>query len=269
MARFPTVPWVRLVCTMLLLAVACSRPPAADPEPERPARPAPPPTPAPAETVEDRFRASYVSEVAITPDAELQEWVRKLDDPGQAEPAYKALHKRRDALGVLRKAVWHTRPNVRTNAARLLVKLDDHDPATADALIDVLLHDRDEDVRANVARALVSYRDSGVTDALILVLETDPNANARENAAWALGAVGDKKSIDAIIVSLEDEDTRVRLRSVTALRKLKARGAIPALVERVRDKNDIVRERAVQTLRELTGKKIGESYDLWKRATGS
>lgn len=255
-----------------LLVGGCARSSApAEAEPER-RRPAPTTEPAPTAesmlTVEDRFRARYVSEVAITEDEGLREWLRAIDDPDKADDAYEALRKRKDALPALRAAVWHTRPNVRTNAARILVKWDDHDPATADALIDVLLHDRDEDVRANVARALVSYKDSGVTDALILVLETDPNPNARENAAWALGAVGDKKSIDALIASLDDEDTRVRLRSVSALRKLKARVAIPALVERVRDKNDIVRERAVQTLRELTGKKLGQQYELWKRATG-
>lgn len=259
---------LRAVARLLLLMtlVACRSHPTE--EPDRPSIVSPPPE-LPAPAAADRFRAHYLAESAITDDPTLIEPIRSLVRADAGVAAYEALRKRKDALPALRRAVWHREPNVRTNVARILVKLDDHDPATADALNDVLLHDADADVRANVARALVTYKDSGVTDALISALDTDPDGAVRENAAWALGAVGDKKSIEALVGSLDDAETRVRLRSVTALRRLKARVAIPALIERVRDANVVVRRRAVQTLQELTGKKLGESYDLWKRATGA
>ncbi|GMV44114.1 MAG: hypothetical protein AMXMBFR64_58300 [Myxococcales bacterium] len=258
------VSWGRSVLLLGAWLAACQR---HAPEPvEEPPPPVPVVAPA-APAKEDRFRSTYVAESAITTDPALLELIRSLVRSDGGEAVYEAVRSRKDALPALRRAIWHREPNVRTNAARILVKLDDHDPETADALVDVLLHDADADVRANIARALVPYKDSGVTDALILALETDPDGAVREHAAWALGAVGDKKSIDALVASLDDAETRVRLRSVSALRRLKARDAIPALVERVRDSNVVVRERTVQTLRELTGKKIGESYDLWKRAT--
>lgn len=270
-----------------LLAACPTQTTDAPKEPEKPKVVAPAPTPEPATTPSinpallaadmpganaeptlARFKSVYLAEAAVTTDEGLLTELRKLSDPDNAKAVFETIKDRDGIVPVLRKAMWLRDPNVRSNVAKILVLLDDHATETADALIDVVLHDADGDVRSNVARTLVTYADKATVTPLITVLESDPRLTARENAAWALGQIGDKKAIQPLIKALEDPETRVRLRSVSALKRLKAREATRDLVERVKDSNVIVRERAVQALQEITGKKIGESYDQWKKAVG-
>lgn len=215
-----------------------------------------------------RFKSVYLAEEAISTDESFLAELHKLTDPDQAKGVFETLKGRDDVLPPLRKAMWHRDPNTRSNVARILVLLDDHAPETRNALVDVVLHDADGDVRSNVARALVTYADKETVTPLITVLASDPRLTARENAAWALGQIGDRRAVKPLVSALDDPETRVRLRAVSALKRLKAKEAIKDLVERVQDPNMVVRERAVQTLQELTGKKIGEDYAKWKKAVG-
>ena len=215
-----------------------------------------------------RFRSQYLADRAITDDPELLAQIEKLKDAGKGKEVLAALKGNKDALPGLRKALWHPNANVRSNVAKILLLLDDHSRETTEALVESVLHDGDGDVRANVARVLVTYKEKDTVPALITVLESDPKTAARDNAAWALGQIGDRRAIQPLIEALNDRETWVRLRAVGALKRLKAKEAIPELVEVVGDSNSVVRERAVQTLQALTGKKIGEDVARWKAAVG-
>jgi HEAT repeat protein len=204
---------------------------------------------------------------AVTLDADLREPIESMAKAGQAKAVLDQLTPRRDrAVPALRRALRHPEQNVRIQAAMVLARLSERSRETTQVFAAALLGDPSQEVRAAVGRELIQYRDPALVPALERSLAADPYETARANAAWALGEHGRGESVDALVKALGDEATWVRLRSLTALRKLKARKALPAIVERVRDSNALVRERAVDALRKITGKKIGEDYERWKKA---
>lgn len=153
------------------------------------------------------------------------------------------------ALTLIRMALTATNKNIRMQSALLLANMKDISEETVAVLCDSVLYDPDPDVRATSAKAFVVIKAPSATDTLIRSLLEDPFETARANAAWALGNNPGKGVVDALKKALSDKDTWVRLRAVSALKKLNARQAIPEIKERACDQNAMVRERAEETLR--------------------
>lgn len=73
------------------------------------------------------------------------------------------------------------------------------------ALIPLMDHPQ-EQIRAEVAKALGEFDDPDVIAALVDALETDESPNVRRWAAWALGEIGNPAATDALAVALENDE---------------------------------------------------------------
>jgi HEAT repeat protein len=176
-----------------------------------------------------------------------------LSDPKRgAEALEEAKRGGREALVALRKALRCDRKNVRVQAVLVLGNLKKVGKEEVEALRDALLLDPDEDVRAYSAKAFVAIKDKGAVPALVRCLKEDPFPQARANAVWALSLIGGGQEVkEAVIKALSDEDAWVRLRAVSAIGRLKIRGAESELARLKDDPSPMVRERALQVLKEL------------------
>ena len=287
MARHRPVPsYIAPLAVVLLLVGACQKsfrapaPDAAAPAPRPTAATdttAPAPSPAPDAEPANRYGEPpppggsdgypLLKTGQVTDVAELRAQVEALTKAGSAKSVLDALQADRErALPAMRLALRHEETNVRVQAAMILVRLGRPSRETTDAFVAALLKDPNQEVRATVGRALTDYTDAALIEPLLTSLAKDPYGTARANAAWALGSQGSKAAVDGLVAALDDEETWVRLRSLTALKRLKATKALAAVVERLRDPNTLVRERALETLQKLTGKRIGPDYDKWKKA---
>jgi HEAT repeat protein len=176
-----------------------------------------------------------------------------LSDPKRgAEALEEAKRGGREALIALGKALRCDKKNVRVQAILVLGNVKKVGKEEVEALKDALLLDPDEDVRAYSAKAFVAIRDKSAVQALARCLKEDPFAQARANAAWALSLIGGGQEVkEALIKALSDEDAWVRLRAVSAIGRLKIRGAESELARLKDDPSPMVRERALQVLKEL------------------
>lgn len=200
---------------------------------------------------ERRYPLSDPDGLASNPD-ELR-LLRDMEKPERGPATLQAIQRKRaEGMQTLRKALRSENRGARIqacliygNLGRTLGKQD------IEALADAVLLDPDPDVRATAAKAFVAIRSREAVPALVRSLAEDPYAPARANAAWALGQIGGKGVVEVLRKSLRDEDTWVRLRSVTALGRLRAREAIPDLRALAADPNAMVRERVAEVLRSL------------------
>lgn len=202
----------------------------------------------------ERFRADYKTTEDITSDAELIKAIEKLKQSDQGQEVFDKLKPRKDqVLPILRKALWHESPNVRSHTAKMLHLYNDETDATTKALVDVLLHDADDDVRSVVARVLVSHKPKEAVPALIEVVTSDPFVHARANAVRALGEIRDSRGKAAIKKGLNDPESWVRLRALGAVEEMRIREMRDIVERMTRDPNTKVREKAQKTLRRLGG----------------
>lgn len=267
-----------VLALVILAASACrSRQPADEGQPPpTPEESAPstapadePETPEP-EDVAPGPGADYelIGSSGISDDPQLVRAILELKKAFAAKGVMERLFRDKEAaLPALRNAVRHREINVRVQAAEILVAAEAVSPETTAVFAEAVRHDPKPDVRAAIARALVHYKDPALLEPLLEVLKEDPDATARANAAWALGSLGEDGAVPALIAALDDTETWVRLRSTSALKRLKARDALPRLVELLeKDANSIVRERAHQALQAITGKKYKkDDIKRWKR----
>ena len=234
----------------------------------------------PSESAQDDSEASegaggyrFLSIGEVSDDPDVRREIAALSKAGNAKTVMdKLVRDKARSVPALRLALRHRDQNVRIQAADVLARLSEPSPETSAAFTAALQRDPNQEVRAAVARALTQYEDPTVVPVLLAAIEGDSYGMVRANAAWALGAqesvAGDARrdAVDGLAKALGDKETWVRLRSLSAIKRLRGTKALPAVVERVKDENSVVRERAVQTLQKLTGKKFGEDYEKWKRA---
>jgi HEAT repeat protein len=87
---------------------------------------------------------------------------------------------------------------------------------TLDPLLQILLNDRDSEIRYNAAEGLHYLRDNRAADALIAGLK-NPQSAIRKESARLLSALKDERAVDALIYALKDNDIEVREWAVEAL----------------------------------------------------
>lgn len=179
-----------------------------------------------------------------------------MTDPKRGSETLDAAKKAGKAgVDLMRRALGSSNRTVRMQAALVLGNLKDKSKETVTALTEALLLDPDPDCRATAAKTFVVIEVRDAVPALLRSLNEDPFEPARANAAWALGNIGSTAALPALRKALKDEDTWVRLRSVSALKKMKARVALADLEDHYRnDPNPMVRERAGQAIQAITGK---------------
>ena len=238
-------------------------------EAERTVAPTPAPEPEPPSTGAARPDPDYrfVAYEDITKDAALDKLIKGLAETGNAKSLRKAFEARRnEAIPALLLALRAPSANIRSQSALILNRMDCKSKAYTEALNKMVLSDPDPDVRGMAGRVMVYYRNRGNTAALAEALVKDTAEGVRMHAAWALGASHDPAGTAALIYALDDKSTDVRLRTVGALKRIKARKAVPWIVSRLSDDNAVVRERALEVLKKLTGKSLGTEEERWRKA---
>lgn len=209
----------------------------------------------------------FIAYEDITKDPDLDKLIKRLAETGKAKSLRKAFEARRkQAVPALLKALRAPNPNIRSQAAQVLNRMKVKSKAFTQALSKMVLSDSDPDVRGMAGRVMVYYRNRGNTAALAEALLKDGDEGVRMHAAWALGASHDRAGTAALIHALEDKSTDVRLRTVGALKRIKAKKAVPWIVSRLSDDNAVVRERALEVLKKLTGKSLGTEENRWRKA---
>jgi HEAT repeat protein len=91
---------------------------------------------------------------------------------------------------------------------------------------------------------------------LARTLTVNPVPHVRKYAAISLGELGDRRAIDYLVKALNDENTEVRIASVTSLKKLGDETFIDRLVESLKDSDEYEREQTVQVLMNLGEKAV-------------
>lgn len=219
----------------------------------------------PVEVKEPEYKL-FLSLSEITDDDEIKDLLIKLKDAGQGGYVKEKILKiGRRAYPVLIKALRAWEPNIRIQSAMILYSFGNIDEEGISAFNSVLLKDPDPDVRGNIARVMVSLKDKRSVMALIEALKNDRDEMVRAHSAYALGEIGDERAIEPLRMALKDEKTWVRLRVVSAFKKMGTKSVVKDLIPLLDDPNDMVRKRTYETLVKITGKNFGKDKKNWMR----
>ena len=111
--------------------------------------------------------------------------------------------------------------------------------------------DKDRQVADAAAHALSRIGASSIP-LLVLHLNADNHAT-RMGAIFAMGEIGSRESVPHLVEVLKDEDWRIRLHTIKALRKIgkDAKVAIPALRAQLTAPHPHVRNAAARTAKEI------------------
>lgn len=140
---------------------------------------------------------------------------------------------------------------IRTRAAQVL--RDRGDKRAVDALI-AALKDKDQGVRQWVAEALGVFKDPRSIPALISVLADDDHHSGAQRVTSALASFG-SVAIEPLLVALKDDDPKVRLGAVSAIRIIiyreKDQRVFEPLLVALNDTNEDVRVEAAWALGDI------------------
>ncbi len=121
-------------------------------------------------------------------------------------------------LNSLSKSLNNKDPYIRKEAVYSLGELED--VKSIDLLSEILLNDKDEDVRAAAADILGDIGGEIAIDSLINALQ-DEDTDVRERVVKSLGFIGGDRAIQALKAALSDEDEDVRETTTEILEDLK------------------------------------------------
>jgi HEAT repeat protein len=155
------------------------------------------------------------------------------------------------AYAVLVSAVRHPMRDVRVDAAFMLAKETKYQDAEAvPGLLDALT---DDDPRVCLAAidALGKIGDGAAVPDLLDILINEKDGDIRWTATNALGQIG-PAAVPGLREALRDEDWKVRRSAAEALWAMGEPEAVPDLIEALVDKNDVVRQ-AVQSALKAMG----------------
>jgi HEAT repeat protein len=178
----------------------------------------------------------------------------KDEDPVVKEEAARALGRMGDpgaAADAILASLKDDDPAVRADA---VATLQTNGPAAVPPLAHALIHRRDENVKREVADALVIVGTPAV-GALCHVLTVNHKQShiiARQIAAWTLGTIGDKSAIEPLGETLKnDRNESVRHEAAMALARIDGPRAAEILVEATKEKDEVVRKAAKRALKAM------------------
>jgi len=119
----------------------------------------------------------------------------------------------------------------------------------------------------NAARALRTLDGSSSDLALADALQRlhDPDQEVREEAARALGRIGSGEAVDALVAQLRDPHSTIRPQAARALGQIGDRRAVPVLAESLGSGSEEVQEAAAQALGQVGGREsVGRLMDLFR-----
>ncbi|MCZ6633193.1 MAG: HEAT repeat domain-containing protein [bacterium] len=153
-------------------------------------------------------------------------------------------------------------PDVRREAVRALVKMEG---ARIEEAIVAALRDEDGAVRRAALDGVVSKRLQNLAvDALAHML-SQSTEETRILVIETLGASNSDRAIGPLVLQLKNDPIKVRRMATIALGRLKRPGAIEALIDALEDQDRGVRTFAWRALRAITGQRLSEQADAWRR----
>lgn len=259
-----------LVALIALALASCARPAgsdapkkgAPDRKAEAPAEATPIAAPAPTPTPPESLLATSEGlNPKAFPDADLRAVLWKLRYPKQEQWVVEVAETKPEAVAMehLVKATTVSCsqfcPNIRAQAARILLSWKKPSPAIEKALTEFVTTEKDTDVLATVISSIDAYHPEGVElpKALLGFLQGHEDKMVRAYSAVALGVFDYQEAKPALVKALEDPESWVRLMALQGLRKLNARDALPAVKKLQNDPNVRVKERAREVTRALGG----------------
>jgi HEAT repeat protein len=188
------------------------------------------------------------AEIAKTPDeAKLIEQLYKSGADVSVAKAVQADRKR--FVPLMRLALRHEEPNVRSQASRVLVRVKESSPETTAAWIEALRAEAVPDVVANWAFDLRLYKAPEVAPVLLDLLRSQEDSSARQALAETLGALQYEPALGDIAKMLEAPETMERLSALSALKRLGLPGAADAVRKTAAsDPNQMVKDKAQELL---------------------
>lgn len=258
-------PALTLVMILLMLApLGCEKAPSSPLERmarERAEAAKEAPTPAPSEAPAPAVSAPAKDDNPLSaeryPDAAIRDLIWELRAPNREKKLTSQLfaHDHDAVVAALTMALEEQDANVRTQATKILVakRAKTRRPEVTEALVALLARERDHDVLANVVSYIHTYKADDIAEELMKLLEEHPDKMVRAYSASALGSYRYKKALPLLTNALFDAEAWVRLMSLGAIKKLKARAALPKVKRLLDDENPRVQERARETVKALGG----------------
>jgi hypothetical protein len=120
-------------------------------------------------------------------------------------------------------------------------------PEVVAPLLDLLSHD-EHNVRISVIRILGEIRDPATAPALVAVLLEDDDLNLRAQVAAALGRIGGPVAENALLVAIEDAEWQVRAQAAKALGRIGNPAFAHVLARAMPDVNWWVRTNCAEAL---------------------
>jgi hypothetical protein len=192
--------------------------------------------------------ARTTAEVATTPEeVKLIEQLHRTNADIAVAKTVKAERKR--LLPLMRRALRHEEPNVRSQAARVLVRVGESSPETTAEWTEALRAEAVPEVLANWCFDLRLYKAPEVAPVLLELLRGQPDSSARQALAETLGALQHEPALEEILKMLKAPETMERLSALSALKRLLHPGAADAVRElAASDRNQMVRQNAADLL---------------------
>jgi HEAT repeat protein len=189
------------------------------------------------------------------PDEHYRALIWDLRKPNREKTLMKKLfaNDKSAAMHALFTALHQTNPNIRTQAAKILVASKKKSDAVEGALLKLIAEEKDPDVLANVLSFIDSYRSKRIAAVLHEFLKTHENKMVRAYSAAALGTYRYTKAKKDVVRALRDPESWVRLMALGAMKKFKDRSTLPSIRPLLKDENDRVRKRAKETVKLLGG----------------
>ena len=160
------------------------------------------------------------------------------------------------------RASGDTDPGVRLEAVRALAKVEGTRAGEATV---AAVRDADAGVRRAALDGVVSR---GLHNAAVGALVEMLSKSTEETRLLVIDALSDSKSdraVGPLAAQLKADRIRVRRRAAIALGKLKRQGATGALIDALEDRDRGVRTFAWRALRTITGQRLPDRADAWRR----
>jgi HEAT repeat protein len=167
------------------------------------------------------------------------------------------------------------RLDVRRAASEALCRLEQQTAATGPALVEVLRHAENADLRSEIAGVLGRIGSKEVVaPALMETLLGDPDPGVRGHAAVVLGSMGTEKGVVPALVQAMVDEPHMRWAVTEGLARIgpPAAQAVPALIQALEDgcaseieaACEVERNGIVRALRAITGQDFGEDVLAWR-----
>jgi HEAT repeat protein len=166
-------------------------------------------------------------------------------------------------LGPLLDAVKDQNANVRRAAVWSLGNIP-HSPRAADAIIALMKHDPETDVREAAATALGNSGDPRALELFVAALGATDHA-VRNTAVQMLGIMRDARAVGTLVALLADKEPRVRMHAVSSLGQIKDERAVAPLRGLIADDDERVRIGAMDALGKITGQPLATDEAQWRK----